>query len=68
MALNPLRDDAFNRNEDLKIELITKKFRDIIQILGFDLTNGSIRYTPNRVVKMYVNEIFKGLNPKNKPK
>jgi GTP cyclohydrolase I len=65
---NPLRDDSFDIDEALKIELITEKFKDIIEILGFDLTNDSIKDTPKRVAKMYVNEIFKGLNPKNKPK
>lgn len=68
VAQNPLRLDAFDRDEDLKIELITEKFKDIIEILGFDLTNDSIKDTPNRVARMYVNEIFKGLNPQNKPK
>jgi len=67
VTMNPLRDDAFDDDEALKIELITEKFSDIIEILGFDLTNDSIKDTPNRVAKMYVNEIFKGLNPKNKP-
>ena len=56
---NPLRDDAFNINDNLKIELIAEKFKDIVEILGFDLTNDSIKDTPNRVAKMYVNEIFK---------
>jgi len=68
VALNPLRDDAFDKGEDLKVKLIAEKFKDIIEILGFDLTNDSIKGTPNRVAKMYVNEIFKGLNPQNKPK
>lgn len=65
---NPLRDDAFELNDDLKIKLIANKFKDIITILGLDLTNDSIKNTPNRVAKMYVNEVFSGLNPKNKPK
>lgn len=64
---NPLREDAFDINDDLKIELISEKFKDIIEILGFDLNDDSIKDTPNRVAKMYVNEVFKGLNPKNKP-
>ncbi len=68
VAQNPLRLDAFDKDEDLKIELITEKFNDIIEILGFDLTNDSIKDTPYRVARMYVNEIFKGLNPQNKPK
>lgn len=65
---NPLRDDAFDIDDTLKTELIAEKFTDIIKILGFDLTNDSIKETPNRVAKMYINEIFRGLNPKNKPK
>ncbi|UAB82403.1 GTP cyclohydrolase I FolE [Marixanthomonas sp. SCSIO 43207] len=68
VTTNPLRDDAFDKHEALKIKLITGKFKDIIEILGFDLTNDSIKDTPNRIAKMYVNEVFKGLNPKNKPK
>lgn len=67
VAINPLREDAFEKDEAEKIELITEKFKDIIKILGFDLSNDSIKDTPNRVAKMYVNEIFRGLNPKNKP-
>jgi len=64
---NPLREDAFAINDKLKVELISEKFKDIIEILGLDLTDDSIKDTPNRVAKMYVDEIFKGLNPKNKP-
>lgn len=65
---NPLRDDAFDKDDTLKIELIAEKFKEIVELLGFDLSSDSIKDTPNRVAKMYVNEIFKGLNPKNKPK
>jgi GTP cyclohydrolase I len=68
VARNPLRDDAFDKDEALKIKLIRKKFKDIIEILGFDITHDSIKDTPDRVAKMYVNEIFKGINPVNKPK
>ncbi|MBL1233455.1 MAG: GTP cyclohydrolase I FolE [Flavobacteriales bacterium] len=67
-AKNPLRDDAFDIDDNSKIKLIADKFKDIVEILGFDLTDDSIKDTPNRVAKMYVNEIFKGLNPTNKPK
>ena len=35
--------------------------------LGLDLTDDSLKNTPARVAKMYVNEVFSGLNPKNKP-
>jgi GTP cyclohydrolase I len=64
----PLRDDAFEIDDDLKIELIEKHFREIMHILGLDLTDDSLKGTPHRVAKMYVKEIFSGLNPANKPK
>ncbi len=65
---NPLRDDAFAMDDAIKIKLISEKFKDIIEILGLDLADDSLKDTPKRVAKMYVNEIFSGLNPKNKPK
>lgn len=64
----PLRADAFAMDDDLKIELIEEKFAEIMQILGLDLEDDSLRGTPHRVAKMYVKEIFSGLNPANKPK
>nr|WP_026209651.1 GTP cyclohydrolase I FolE [Cytophaga aurantiaca] len=63
----PIRIDAFDLDDDLKIELISKKFKDIMDILGLDLTDDSLKDTPKRVAKMYVKEIFSGLNPANKP-
>jgi len=63
----PLRADAFKIDDDLKIELIEEKFRDIMTILGLDLSDDSLAGTPHRVAKMYVKEIFSGLNPENKP-
>lgn len=63
----PLRPDAFEIDDDLKIELIEEKFRDIMHILGLDLEDDSLSGTPHRVAKMYVKEIFSGLNPANKP-
>jgi GTP cyclohydrolase IA len=63
----PLREDAFKMTDDLKIELIEKHFREIMHILGLDLTDDSLQGTPRRVAKMYVNEIFRGLNPDHKP-
>jgi GTP cyclohydrolase I len=63
----PLREDAFKMTDDLKIELIEKHFREIMHVLGLDLTDDSLQGTPHRVAKMYVNEIFRGLNPENKP-
>ena len=64
----PIRIDAFDLDDELKIELISKKFKDIMDILGLDLTDDSLKDTPKRVAKMYVKEIFSGLNPVNKPK
>ena len=63
----PLRPDAFERDDELKIELIEKHFREIMTILGLDLEDDSLSGTPYRVAKMYVKEIFSGLNPANKP-
>ncbi len=64
----PLREDAFVVDDDLKVELIEEKFRDIMHILGLDLNDDSLKGTPHRVAKMYVKEIFSGLNPENQPK
>lgn len=64
----PLRDDAFEMDDDLKVELIEKHFKEIMLILGLDLKDDSLQGTPHRVAKMYVKEIFCGLNPANKPK
>jgi GTP cyclohydrolase I len=63
----PLRADAFEMDDDLKIELIEKHFKEIMQILGLDLSDDSLSGTPHRVAKMYVKEVFSGLNPANKP-
>ena len=63
----PLRADAFELDDTLKIDLIEEHFREIMTILGLDLTDESLKGTPRRVAKMYVNETFKGLNPANKP-
>lgn len=64
----PLRSDAFKIDDDLKIELIEKNFREIMHVLGLDLNDESLKDTPKRVAKMYVKEVFSGLNPDNKPK
>jgi len=63
----PLREDAFKLDDELKIELIEKNFKEIMHILGLDLNDESLNDTPRRVAKMYVKEIFSGLNPDNKP-
>lgn len=64
---NPLRDDAFELSDEKKIELIKKDVEHILETLGIDLTDDSLKGTPNRVAKMFVKEIFGGLNPNKKP-
>ena len=64
----PLREDAFVLDDEQKMLLIEDKFRDIMNILGLDLNDDSLNGTPHRVAKMFVKEIFSGLNPANKPK
>lgn len=63
----PLREDAFLLDDDTKIEMIEKHFKSIMEIMGLDLSDDSLRGTPKRVAKMYIKEIFSGLNPDNKP-
>lgn len=65
---NPVRKDAFDMSNDEKIEKIKGHVHEIMQTLGMDMTDDSLMGTPNRVAKMYVNEIFGGLNPEFKPK
>lgn len=65
--LTPLREDAFDLTDTEKIEIIKEHFAKIMETLGLDLTDDSLRGTPHRVAKMYVKEIFQGLNPKNRP-
>jgi len=64
----PLRADAFELSKDEKIESIKDDVRRILETLGLDLTDDSLKGTPNRVAKMFVKEIFGGLDPKKKPK
>lgn len=66
-AENPMRSDAFVLTDDQKIELIKKDVHNILQTLGMDLTDDSMQGTPNRVAKMFVKELFGGLNPSRKP-
>lgn len=63
----PMHDHAFDLSDEEKIEQISTHFQSIMEILGLDLEDDSLKDTPNRVAKMYVEEIFCGLNPKNKP-
>jgi len=63
----PLRPDAFDLTDEEKIDKIEGHIREIMQTLGLDLTDDSLNGTPKRVAKMYVKEVFSGLNPKNRP-
>ena len=64
----PMRSDAFDISDDKKISLIEVKFKDIMETMGLDLNDDSLQGTPHRVAKMFIKEIFYGLNPENKPK
>jgi len=66
-AQTPMRNDAFAISDEEKIELIKKDVENILHTLGLDLTDDSLKGTPNRVAKMFVREIFGGLNPVKKP-
>ena len=63
----PLNKDAFDISDEAKIQKIAWHFEEIMDTLGLDLNDDSLHGTPMRVAKMYVNEIFQGLDPKNKP-
>ena len=67
-AKTPLREDAFELSDSQKIEAIEKDIFHVMETLGLDLTDDSLKGTPKRVAKAFVKEIFAGLNPKNKPK
>jgi GTP cyclohydrolase I len=64
----PIRSDAFDISNNEKKEIIAEHFRAIMETLGLDLDDDSLMGTPYRVAKMYVEEIFHGLDPNNKPK
>ncbi len=64
----PLRDDAFLKTDEEKIVIIQKHIHAILETLGMDLTDDSLKGTPKRVAKAYVKEIFGGLHPDRKPK
>ena len=61
----PLKKDAFELSDQHKIDQIAEHFRSIMDLLGLDLKDDSLSGTPERVAKMYVNELFNGLNPKS---
>ena len=64
----PMRADAFKLSDNDKKEKIALLFEEIMNVMGLDLTDDSLKGTPKRVAKMYIEEIFSGLNPENKPK
>ncbi|WP_088323571.1 GTP cyclohydrolase I FolE [Polaribacter tangerinus] len=64
----PMKKDAFLQSDDEKKEKIASLFGEIMDVMGLDLTDDSLKGTPKRVAKMYIDEIFSGLNPANKPK
>ncbi|MBD3862292.1 GTP cyclohydrolase I FolE [Olleya marilimosa] len=64
----PMKRDAFKFSDEVKKEKIAILFEEIMDVMGLDLTDDSLKGTPKRVAKMYIDEIFSGLNPQNKPK
>ncbi|GAA4029353.1 MAG: GTP cyclohydrolase I FolE [Flavobacterium sp.] len=67
-ADTPLRPDAFDKSDADKKKVIEHHFHQIMQEMGLDMNDDSLRGTPHRVAKMFIDEIFSGLNPANKPK
>jgi GTP cyclohydrolase IA len=63
----PMKPDAFKISDEEKKEKIAILFEEIMDTMGLDLTDDSLKGTPKRVAKMYIDEIFSGLNPANKP-
>lgn len=63
----PILEDAFDLSDEEKIEHIEAHFKEIMLVLGLDLSDDSLKGTPYRVAKMYVKEMCSGLNPSNKP-
>ena len=64
----PMKKDAFKLSDEEKKERIAILFEEIMDVMGLDLNDDSLQGTPKRVAKMYIDEIFSGLNPANKPK
>ena len=63
----PMKANAFDMSDKEKKERISILFSEIMDVIGLDLTDDSLKGTPDRVAKMYIEEIFSGLDPKNKP-
>ena len=64
----PMKSNAFKISDEEKKDKIAHLFSEIMDVMGLDLEDDSLKGTPNRVAKMYIDEIFSGLNPANKPK
>lgn len=64
----PLRDDAFEISDEEKISIIEENVYNILETLGMDLNDDSLKGTPKRVAKAWVNELFGGLKPEKMPK
>lgn len=67
-AETPMRKDAFLKSDDEKMKVIENHFYEIMHEMGMDMTDDSLKGTPHRVAKMFIKEIFSGLNPAAKPK
>ena len=67
-ADTPMRLDAFEKSDDQKMKSIETHFHSIMEEMGLDMTDDSLKGTPHRVAKMFIKEIFSGLDPQNKPK
>lgn len=63
----PMKPNAFSLSNEEKKDRIALLFEEIMEVLGMDLTDDSLKGSPQRVAKMYIDEIFSGLDPANKP-
>jgi GTP cyclohydrolase IA len=63
----PMVETAFDKTDEEKMALIQEHFKAIMETMGLDLSDDSLKGTPQRVAKMFIKEIFSGLNPENKP-
>lgn len=64
---SPMIQEPSDMSDDEKIGYISERFKEIMEVLGLDLSDDSLAQTPNRIAKMYVKEIFSGLDIKNFP-
>lgn len=67
ITATPIRHNAFELSDSEKMNKIEHHFTQIMHTLGLDLQDDSLNGTPKRVAKMFVKEMFSGLNPENKP-